>query len=102
MPDLLALVVHGSSVGQHMDLIPQINTYLPLVLVAIVLLVVCHAFERLMRLIGVDIKGAPTAGNVDDEEKIREGRALIRKGGTVCPCFPGGGLSVTFRTTLID
>ena len=63
-----------------MDLIPQVNSYLPLMLVAIVLLVVCNAFEKLMRLIGIDIKGAPTAGNIDDEEKIREGRALIRKG----------------------
>jgi len=67
------------SVGKHMDLIPAINTYMPLMLVAIVGLVICNAFEKFMGLLGIDVKGSPVKGNVEDEEKIREGRALIRR-----------------------
>ena len=80
--------VLSRSVGKHMDLIPAINTYMPLLLVAIVGLVICNAFEKFMGLLGIDVKGSPVKGNVEDEEKIREGRALIRRGVYGGACVP--------------
>jgi hypothetical protein len=72
-----------SSIGRNMSLIPGINDYLPLFLGGVVLLVVCNAFERLLRMFRIDIQSSPRAGNVDDEEKIREGRSMVTK----CECL---------------
>jgi hypothetical protein len=68
------------SVGKNMMLIPGINQYVPVIIGVFALLTLFDAFERTLRLFGIDQKGEPRKGNVEDEEKIEEGRSLVSRG----------------------
>ena len=71
---------HCSSVGQNMTLFKGMNVYIPVIIGGFALLTLLNVFERTLRLFGVDQRGAPRKGNVEDEDKISDGKSLIARG----------------------
>ena len=71
---------YSRSVGNNMALVPHLNAYLPVLLLLFAAATLFNTFERLLRVLGVDEQGSPRVGNAEDDETIRAGQVLTRRG----------------------
>jgi hypothetical protein len=68
-----------NSVGARMDL-SIVDWYLPIVAVVVYLACKCNVFDRCLRKIGIEESGDPDRKNRDDDNLIREGILVVKKG----------------------